>query len=110
MKKLLLLTAVFLGGSIALAFPSGGITPSMVNDVQSFQGGFNHDMNSINQQRFRYEEVNDYKDLKEEKQRIENKTDTNVMDDSRTHKTIIKPPKNVRFIQENGEIRIEGDE
>ena len=25
-------------------------------------------------------------------------------------KTIIKPPKNVRFIQENGEIRIEGDE
>ena len=58
MKKLFLLILLMFVSLPAFSVPDAGI-------IQV------HDMQMINQQRFRMQEINDYKELKEEKSRFE---------------------------------------
>lgn len=61
----------------------------------------NHDMQMIREQKFRREEINDYKEVQEEKERFEKRIKTNkpVVE----NRTINKTPE---LIDENGGIRI----
>lgn len=60
-----------------------------------------HDMQMIREQKFRREEINDYKEVQEEKARFEkrNRAETPVVE----KRTINKEPE---LIDENGEIKI----
>ena len=62
-----------------------------------------HDMQMINQQRFRYEELNDYKEVSEEKARYQKKTTTE-------EPLINKLFKKKEFIEEDGQIKIKNTE
>ncbi len=107
MKKVLILSfAVLLGCTAATAAPAPAFNPSIINDIQTFQGINTHDMNSIRQQRFRYEEINDAKDLNEEKERINNRNRDVVKEGPMIFQA--KPQKDINFVEENGEIKIEG--
>ena len=107
MKKGIILTAIILSCTYAYANP--GFNPSAINNIQTFQGLHAHELDSIRQQRFRYEEINDAKDLKEQKEKINRRDKTEVLNDSRGAQTYTpSPTKEVKFVEENGEIKIEG--
>ena len=59
-----------------------------------------HDMQMIQQQKFRMEEINDYKEVKEEKERFEKRITQ--------PKPVVQKfePKSSEFSNENGEIKI----
>lgn len=62
----------------------------------------NHDMQMIREQKFRHEEINDYKEVKEEKARFEKRMKS-------YEKPVINNTENQKtpeLIDENGEIRI----
>lgn len=104
MKKVLLLSLlIFAGATLANAMP---IDPGAINAIQTFQGQSVHDMNSIRQQRFRYEEYNEMKDMKEQKE----KKNRELQSEDPAIKRIFnrKPTSdNVQFKEENGQIIIE---
>ncbi len=62
-----------------------------------------HDMQMINEQRFRQDVLNDYNDVETEKARFEKKT---APKESLINKLFNKK----KFVEENGEIKIESDE
>lgn len=105
MKKVLLLS--FLLASIpycAKAF-SGDVAPASVLQV--------HDMQMIYEQKFRQEEVNDYKDMEEEKARFWKKkrnTEQQVQEVKEQIQTqqnrITAPSKRSEFVEENGQLKI----
>lgn len=59
-----------------------------------------HDMQMLKQQRFRMEEINDYNDVKQEKERYQKR--------QQQTKPIIEKSfeKNSKFVEDNGEIKI----
>ena len=61
-----------------------------------------HDMQMINQQRFRMEELNDYNDVETEKARFEKMT-------APKEPLIKKLFNKKKFVEENGQIKIEND-
>ena len=61
-----------------------------------------HDMQMINQQRFRMEELNDYNDVETEKARFEKMT-------APKEPLIKKLFHKKKFVEENGQIKIEND-
>ena len=91
-----------------------GISPSALAVGESL-GGFNpamgagatsvHDLQMINDMKFRYQEYNDYKDLKEQKN---NKNKEFQLTEPAMKKIYNQKPKqNVQFIEENGKIKIQ---
>lgn len=62
-----------------------------------------HDMQMINQQRFRIEEINDYNDVDTEKARYRKKNEAN------SESLIKKLFHKKKFVEENGKIKIEND-
>ncbi len=62
-----------------------------------------HDMQMINQQRFRREVLDDYNDVQTEKERFEKKN-------SSREPLINKLFHKKKFVEENGEIKIENDD
>lgn len=63
-----------------------------------------HDMQMINQQRFRIEEINDYNDVDTEKARYQKRNGAN------SEPLIKKLFHKKKFTEENGQIKIENDE
>ena len=101
MKKL---SAIIFTGCIVSANPM--LPPQIMTEVQSFQGQTVHDMNYIRQQRFKQEEYDEMKDLNEQKAK-KNKELENQ--EPAIKKIFGKKParQNVKFKEENGEIKIE---
>ncbi len=112
MKKFLLLTVLLASiPQCAKAF-SGDVAPADVMQI--------HDMQMLYEQKFRQDEVNDYKDLKEEKARYwkKNKSDEQrtqeakqkaqeIKDQIQTQQNRISAPsKHSEFVEENGQIKI----
>ena len=62
-----------------------------------------HDMQMINQQRFRQEVLNDYNDVQTEKERFKKKT---APEEPLINKLFNKK----KFVEENGEIKIQSDD
>ncbi len=63
-----------------------------------------HDMQMINQQRFRMEEINDYNDVQTEKARYQKRTEPS------SKPLINKLFNKKKFVEENGQIKIESDQ
>lgn len=63
-----------------------------------------HDMQMINQQRFRMEEINDYNDVQQEKERYKKRNEQ--------PQTVIQKifSKKSKFVEENGEVKIKYNE
>ena len=104
MKKILLLALLLSVPQCVKAY-SGDVAPASVLQV--------HDMQMLYEQKFRQEEVNDYKDLKEEKARFWKK-DKAVSDQIQQIETQVQkrqeqvaaPSKRSEFIEENGQLKI----
>lgn len=62
-----------------------------------------HDMQMINQQRFRMEEINDYNDVQQEKERYQKR---NEQPQTVMQKLFSKKSK---FVEENGNVKIKYD-
>lgn len=108
MKKLIILSSTLLL-SCSLAFAEPGFNPSVINDIQTFQGINTHDMNSFRQQKFRYEEIDDSKDIKEVKEK--HNKQTKILNETTSKKPyVFNSENNINFVEENGEIKIEGSE
>ncbi len=89
MKKIILSTFLLSTVLPACAFiPDAAVIPT-------------HDMQTLQQQRFRIEEINDYKEVQEEKERYWKK---NSIPDIHSEKAL--PVENPEFTNENGEIKI----
>ena len=63
-----------------------------------------HDMQMINQQRFRMEEINDYNDVETEKARYQKRNESN------SEPLMKKLFNKKKFVEEGGQIKIESDE
>ena len=88
MKKFLTILSLATVTTPVLAFPDAGV-------IQV------HDMQMINQQRFRMEEINDYKEVQEEKERFRKKNAPSEVKINR-----IQQPNDSKFIQDGNEIKI----
>lgn len=104
MKKILLLSVLLLIPQCAKAF-SGDVAPADVLQV--------HDMQMLNEQRFRMEEYNDYKDMQEEKTRFwkKNKSAKEQVQEitnqvQKRQEQVAAPSKRSEFIKENGQLKI----
>lgn len=107
MKKGIILFAILLGCAISPVFANQGFSPSAINTFQTLQGNGMHDLESFKQQRFRYEEINDAKDLKEQKEK-KNREQAEITGEPAIKKILNKKPaKDIQFVEENGEIKIE---
>lgn len=62
-----------------------------------------HDMQMINQQRFRMEEINDYNDVETEKARYKKRNESN------SEPLMKKLFSKKKFVEEDGQIKIERD-
>lgn len=108
MKKVLLLSSiVFLGALTAGAEPM--LPPQVMGEIQSFQGQTVHDMNYIRQQRFKQEEIDEMKDLTEQKEAKNRELEAQ---EPAIKKIFGKKPagQNVQFTEENGEIKIKSSD
>ena len=92
MKKIFIVSLLSL--SIAPVF---AIAPPDASIIQV------HDMQMINQQRFRQEVLNDYNDVQTEKKRFEQKT-------APKEPLVNKLFNKKKFVEENGEIKIQSDD
>lgn len=86
MKKSLVLLLL-----LTMTLPAYSILPPDASVIQV------HDMQMINQQRFRMEEINDYNEVKQEKERYKKKQPM-------PEKIINKKTK---FVEEDGKVKIE---
>lgn len=93
MNKVLLSTFV-----IAAALPAGAVLPPDAGLIQV------HDMQMINQQRFRMEEINDFNNVDEEKARYQKK---NAQSQTLMERIFNKETK---FVDDDGEIKIQYEE
>lgn len=91
MKKIL--TCVFIS---AMALPAMAFTDASMINV--------HDMQMINQQRFRMEEINDYKEVQEEKARFEKRINSQKPEKLRVENQIIQ--KEPELVDDAGQIKI----
>ena len=112
MKKFLLLSLIFASIPYSANALSGDVAPADIMQV--------HDMQMLYEQRFRQEEVNDYKDIKEEKARFwkKNKTSEQAQQEARQQvqeitnqiqnqqNRISAPSKRSEFVEENGQLKI----
>lgn len=87
---------------IVIVFLCSFILPvySVVPDAAIIQV---HDMQMINQQRFRMEEINDYNDVETEKARFRQRNE------SSSEPLIKRLFHKKKFVEENGQIKIEED-
>lgn len=110
MKKFLILTLLIAGAMPVMANP--GLNPSTINSIQSLQGFGTHELNSYRQQRFRYEEINDAKDIKEQKEKFKRQQEQQEIVEDPAMKRIFnrQPQQDVKFVEEDGQIKIEGVE
>ena len=92
MKKVLFILAIFATTNLAYAYPPSPAEIIMV-----------HDMQMINQQRFRMEELNDYNDVQTEKARYQKRTEP-------TETLFNKLFNKKKFVEENGQIKIESEQ
>lgn len=92
MKKLFATISILLVSLPALAYPPSPAEIIMV-----------HDMQMINQQRFRMEELNDYNDVQTEKARYQKRTEP-------TETLFNKLFNKKKFVEENGQIKIESEQ
>lgn len=93
MKKVLFILAIFVTTNLAYAYPPSPAEIIMV-----------HDMQMINQQRFRMEELNDYNDVQTEKARYQKRTEPS------SEPLINKLFNKKKFVEENGQIKIESEQ
>lgn len=91
MKKLLFLPLLF------VSLPVSAMAPPDAAVIQV------HDMQMINQQRFRQEVLNDYNDVQTEKERYEKKV-------APKEPLINRLFGKKKFVEQDGEIRIESDQ
>ena len=82
---------------ICLIQPAYAVLPTDASIIQV------HDMQMINQQRFRMEVLNDYNDVETEKARFEKKN-------APREPLINKLFKKKKFVEEDGQIKIESDD
>lgn len=110
MKKYLVLIA-FLATTLSVS-ANPGFSPAAVNSIQSLQGFGTHELNSYKQQRFRYEEINDAKDIKEQKEQFRKQQEQQDLSEDPAMKRIFnrQTQKDVKFVEEDGMIKIEGVE
>lgn len=104
MKKVLVLSSIVVLGSLpACAEPM--LPPQMMGEFQSFQGQAVHDMNYIMQQKFKQEEINEMRDIEEQK--AEKNRELEAQEPAIKRIFGKKPAQqNVQFTEENGEIKI----
>ena len=82
---------------LCTALPAFAFAPPDASIIQV------HDMQMINQQRFRQEVLNDYNDVQTEKERFEKKT---APKEPLMNKLFNKK----KFVEENGEIKIQSED
>ncbi len=92
MKKILSVLLLF-----SFVSPVFAIAPPDASIIQV------HDMQMINQQRFRQEVLNDYNDVETEKARFEQKNEPK-------QPLVNKLFNKKKFVEENGEIKIQSDD
>ncbi len=109
MKKLaLLIIACGICTSTVGAYPE--IPPSAVNDIQGLQGIHRHDMQLMQQQIFRKQEFDETKDIQAQKEKKKRELENaDIRSDDPALKKILekRKTKDVNFVEENGEIKIE---
>ena len=94
MKNLLIITLLFC--SLSTDYVLAVVPP----DAAVIQV---HDMQMINQQRFRIEEINDYNDVETEKARYKKRNESN------SEPLMKKLFSKKKFVEEDGQIKIEPD-
>lgn len=110
MKNLgtLILTMSIFAGT-ALAYPE--LPPSAINDIQGLQGINRHDMQLMQQQIFRQQEIDETKDLQEQKEKKKKELENaEIRSDDPALKRLLnkrKTTKEVNFVQKDGQIKIE---
>lgn len=92
MKNFLIFAIVF-----SFILPAYSIVPPDASIIHV------HDMQMINQQRFRIEEINDYNDVQTEKARYRKKNEAN------TEPLIKRLFTKKKFVEDNGQIKIENE-
>lgn len=107
MKKGFILSVIVLGCAAMPSIAAPGFSSAGINTIQTLQGNGMHDLESFKQQRFRYEEINDAKDLKEQKEK-KNREQAEISGDPAMKKIMqSKPPKDIQFVEQDGQIKIE---
>ena len=109
MKKLaLLIIAYGICTGAAGAYPE--LPPSAVNDIQGLQGIHHHDMQLMQQQIFRKQEIDETQDIQAQKEKKKRELENaDIRSDDPALKKILekRKTKDVNFVEENGEIKIE---
>lgn len=88
----------------ANAYPE--VPTQFINSVQGIGGMQVHDMQLINQNRFRHTEYNDYKDMQEQKD-AKNK-EFEVKEPAMKRIFERRQNTDIQFVEENGQIKIQG--
>lgn len=110
MKKLgiLILAAGLYAGS-ATAYPD--IPSSAINDIQGLQGIHRHDMQLMQQQIFRKQEMDETKDIQEQKEKKKRELENaDIRSDDPAIKRMLdkhNKTKEVNFTEQDGQIKIE---
>lgn len=103
----ILLSVIVLGTS---AFAAGMDVPAgAMNQIMGVGVGTQlHDMQMIKDMNFRYQEYNDYKDLKE--QQAEKNKEFKLTEPAMKRIYNRQPKQNVQFVEQNGQLKIQSVE
>lgn len=104
MKILFTVMSLTVFAGAVYAFPD--ITPQMINSVQGIGGMQVHDLQLINQNKFRHTEYNDYKDMQEQKDKKNEEYEVQEPAMKRIFER--RQTTDIQFVEENGEIKIQG--
>jgi len=104
MKNFVILLTLILTGSSAFAI-GADIPTNMINGAMGVGLGTQiHDMQMINDLKFRYNEYNDYKEVKEQKEAKNKQFELTEPAMKRIYNS--KPKENVEFVEQDGQLKI----
>ena len=107
---LILTMGIFAGTALAYS----ELPPSAINDIQGLQGINRHDMQLMQQQIFRQQEIDETKDIQEQKEKKKKELENaEIRSDDPALKRMLnkrKTTKEVNFVQKDGQIKIEQSE
>jgi len=101
MKKILILTAIILGTTLS-ASAMDIVMPPSVGGLQSPDS----QMRLMEQQRFRQEEYNEFKDMKQQKEERNKKLNLQEKFDRQNQVKPVSQPQEVNLIRENGQLKL----
>ena len=105
MKKIITISILILTGTISAS--AANLKPLLISSTFTDFAGLQNPTNQFNlmeQQRFRQEEYNEFKDMKQQKEARNEKI--RLQNAPKQETTLPAPNQNVNFINENGQIKI----